>query len=92
MGQMVVCCQNLMLGALSSCSALSMLVGAIFKKFGLYLNTLHIPYIQTSSQNIYVLYLLILCLKGYISVKYLIFRRVDIAAYMNLKVEGRQAK
>jgi hypothetical protein len=39
MGQMAVCCQNLMLGALSSCSELSVLVGALFKKFGLFLNT-----------------------------------------------------
>jgi hypothetical protein len=38
-GQMAVCCQNLTLGALSSRSALSMLVGALFKKFGLFLNT-----------------------------------------------------
>ena len=36
---MAVCCQNLPLGALSSSSALSMLVGALFKKFGLFLNT-----------------------------------------------------
>jgi hypothetical protein len=35
---MAVCCQNLMLGALSSCSALSVLVGVLFKKFGLFLN------------------------------------------------------
>jgi len=38
-GQMAVCCQNLTLGALSSCSALSVLVGTLFKKFGLFLNT-----------------------------------------------------
>jgi hypothetical protein len=31
-GQMAVCCQNLMLGVLS------VLVGALFKKFGLFLN------------------------------------------------------
>jgi hypothetical protein len=37
-GQMAVCCQNLMLGALSSCSLPSVLVGALFKKFGLFLN------------------------------------------------------
>ena len=37
--QMVVCCQNLTIGALSSRSALSMLVGALFKKFGHFLNT-----------------------------------------------------
>jgi hypothetical protein len=36
---MAVCCQNLTLGALSSRSALSVLVGAQFKKFGLFLNT-----------------------------------------------------
>jgi len=30
-GQMAVCCQNLTLGALSSRSALTMLVGALFK-------------------------------------------------------------
>jgi hypothetical protein len=34
-GQMAVCCQNLTLGALSSRSALSVLVGTLFKKFGL---------------------------------------------------------
>jgi hypothetical protein len=38
-GQMTVCCQNLTLGALSSRSALSVMVGALFKKFGLFLNT-----------------------------------------------------
>jgi hypothetical protein len=38
-GHMAVCCQNLTLGALSSRSALSVLVGALFKKFGLFLNT-----------------------------------------------------
>ena len=37
--QMAVCCQNLPLGALSSRSALPVPVGALFKKFGLYLNT-----------------------------------------------------
>jgi hypothetical protein len=38
-GQMTVCCQNLMLGALSSCSMLCVLVGVLFKKFGYFLNT-----------------------------------------------------
>jgi hypothetical protein len=37
---MAVCCQNLTLGAFSSRSALSLLVGALFKMFGLFLNTL----------------------------------------------------
>jgi len=36
---MAACCQNLTLGALRSRSALSVLVGALFKKFGLFLNT-----------------------------------------------------
>jgi hypothetical protein len=36
-GQMSVCSQTLTLGALSSRSALSLLVGALFKKFGLFL-------------------------------------------------------
>jgi hypothetical protein len=36
---MAVCCQNLTPGALSSLSALSMLIGALFKKFCLLLNT-----------------------------------------------------
>jgi len=37
-GQMAVCCQNRTLGALRSRSAFSVLVGALFKKFGLFLN------------------------------------------------------
>jgi hypothetical protein len=37
-GQMAVCRQNMTLCAFSSCSALSVLVGALFKKFGLFLN------------------------------------------------------
>jgi hypothetical protein len=36
---MAVCCQNLPLGALSSRGAPSMLVGELFKKFSLFLNT-----------------------------------------------------
>jgi hypothetical protein len=36
---MAVCCQNLTLGALTSRSALPVLAGALFKKFGLFLNT-----------------------------------------------------
>jgi hypothetical protein len=39
MGQMAVCCQNLMLGVFGSRSVLSVLVGMLFKKFGLFLNT-----------------------------------------------------
>ena len=37
-GQMTVCRQNLMLGANSNRSAFSLLVGALFKKFSLFLN------------------------------------------------------
>jgi len=40
-GQMVVCCKNLRLGEFSSRSALSVLVGVLFKKFVLFLNTPH---------------------------------------------------
>jgi hypothetical protein len=35
-GQTAVCCQNQTLGALSSRSAFSVLIGALFKKFGLF--------------------------------------------------------
>jgi hypothetical protein len=50
-GQMAVCCQNLPLGVLSSRSALSVLVGALFKKFCTFLDTPCVPqlYIQHSS-------------------------------------------
>jgi len=41
---MAVCCQNQTLGALSSRSALSVLVRALFKTFGLFLNTPFMPY------------------------------------------------
>jgi hypothetical protein len=36
---MAVCFQNLTIGALNSRSALSLLVGALFKKVGLFWNT-----------------------------------------------------
>jgi len=60
-GEMAVCCQNLALGAPSSHSALSMLVGALFKKFGLFLNTplimiqyslLHVPAVDRHLQAV----------------------------------------
>jgi hypothetical protein len=35
---MAACCQNMTLGALSSRSVLSVLVGGLFKKLGLFLN------------------------------------------------------
>jgi hypothetical protein len=40
MVKIAVCCQNMPVGALINRSAISMLVGALFKKFGLFLNTL----------------------------------------------------
>jgi len=46
---MAVCCQNLTLGALSSRSALSMLVGALFKKFDLFLNRPRILFANDTS-------------------------------------------
>jgi len=39
MRQMAVCCQNLTVGTLSKRSELSMLVGMLFKKFGIFLNS-----------------------------------------------------
>jgi len=41
-GQMAVCCQNVTLGAFTSLRTLSVPVGVLFKKFGLFLNRLHI--------------------------------------------------
>jgi hypothetical protein len=52
---MAVGCQNLTLGALSSRSALSVLVGALFKKFGLFLNTpriFHLLNLVTEVENV----------------------------------------
>jgi hypothetical protein len=54
---MAVCCQNLTLGALSSRSALSLLVGALFKKFGLFLNT-HRNYLPLPGFKPHILQLL----------------------------------
>jgi hypothetical protein len=42
-GLLAVCCQNLTPGAVSSRSALSLLVGALFKRFGFFLNTPRTP-------------------------------------------------
>ena len=42
-GQMVLCCQNLTLGALSSRNVISVLPGALFEKFGLFFE--HASYI-----------------------------------------------
>jgi hypothetical protein len=44
--QIAFCCQNLMLDALNSRSALSMLAGTLFKKFGLFFNTPLIFYLK----------------------------------------------
>jgi len=51
-GKMAVCCENLTLGVLSRCSSLSLLVGALFKKYGLFLDMPHI-------------FFLICCLSGW---------------------------
>jgi hypothetical protein len=51
-GQIAVCCQNLTLGALSSRSALSVLFGALFKKFGLFFeHALYVKKIQFSLKS-----------------------------------------
>jgi hypothetical protein len=54
MGQMTVYCQNLTLGALSSHSALSMLVGALFKKSGLFLKKRRILLLPVRAEEICV--------------------------------------
>jgi hypothetical protein len=54
-GQMAVCCQKLTLGAFSSRNALSMLVGALFKKFGLFLNTV-IKVFTTNKEDTFVIF------------------------------------
>jgi hypothetical protein len=58
-GQMAVCCHSLMLGVLSSHSALSVLVGALFKTFGPFMN---MPRILQSTQICHYI-LLLACLK-----------------------------
>jgi hypothetical protein len=50
-GQMAVCCQNLPLGGLSSRSSPFVLVGALFKKFGLFLNTPRIEKVSTNETS-----------------------------------------
>ena len=52
-GQMAVYCQNLPLGAPSSRIAPSVLVGALFKKFGLILNTPRIVYVDVKLNFLY---------------------------------------
>ena len=62
---MAVCCQNLPLGALSSCSAHSVLVGVIFKMFGLFLNTPLIPNaVETLTETVVIFYIFIDMLMG----------------------------
>ena len=53
-GKIAVCCHNLTLGALSGRSALSVLVGALFKKFGLFLNTLCMLTLRADSSFTYI--------------------------------------
>jgi hypothetical protein len=83
-GKMVVHCQNMMLGALSSHSMRSVLVGVLFKKLGLFLN---MPYIAATSNVSNYLWLTIwgtlhvlvsnakhICKIYVLSVKYLMIR------------------
>jgi hypothetical protein len=53
-GQMSVCCQNLTLGALSSRRALSVLVGAPFKKFCPFLNRPRMSHNTKAGYNFYI--------------------------------------
>jgi hypothetical protein len=57
-GQTAVCCQNLMLGALSSHSVLSVLVAVLFKKFSLFLN---MPCITNFTSSLLMLHYLLSC-------------------------------
>ena len=52
-GQMAVCCQSLTLGVLSSHSALSLLVGMLFKKLGFFLNIPRVPIDYKSCNLVY---------------------------------------
>ena len=57
-----------MIGVLSRCSALSVLVGALFKKFGLFLNMSHIFYSRLLSIRLKRLYrnvILLIVLYGF---------------------------
>jgi hypothetical protein len=47
---MAVCCQNLTLGAHSSCSALSLLVGALFKTLSFFEHALYFQQVE-AGQN-----------------------------------------
>jgi hypothetical protein len=49
---MAVCCQNLTLGTLNNRRSLSVLVGALFKKFGLFLNTPRITQSQVGEKYV----------------------------------------
>jgi hypothetical protein len=51
---MAVCRQNLTLGALSSHSALSVLVGALFKKFCLFFKKRRILFLPVHAKEIYI--------------------------------------
>ena len=64
---MAVCCHNLTLGALNSRSALSLLIGALFKKFGLILNT---PRIFVASGKIFEIYVFVKTKVKIVSVLY----------------------
>ena len=51
---MAVCCQNLPLGALSNRIAPSVLVGELFKKFGLFMNTGYITLSSLRTTYVYI--------------------------------------
>jgi len=63
-GEMAVCCQNLTIGALCNHSELSVLVGALFKKFGPFLNMPRITVIRNQSKHVYFFQVMLFILLG----------------------------
>jgi len=81
---MAVCCQNLTLGALSSRSALSVMVGVLFKKFGPFLNTPLISNIVQQSLVVifyYVVALLVCKLRTRVHAGRGIYPRTNFVSY-----------
>jgi hypothetical protein len=80
---MAVCCQNLTLGALSSHSGLSVLVGALLKKFSLYLNmprttALHLCFLCETYYSIAPVFLFFVVLSKHSTALHLYFYFVFI--------------
>ena len=90
-GQMAVCCRSLTLGALSSLSALSLPVGALFKKFGPFMITPrseNTTVFSTSSIIDIQLHVWALCIGQYIGPKHVAVTNVVVyLLYYSLKIQ-----